>query len=131
MHGFETGTWPKERWTHGAHMVMALWYVLRTTEPETTVTVRENIKRYNEAVGGKNTDTSGYHETITIFWIWAVRNLFLAKEDPATPLVELAHKVIEFGDRSLPLHYYSREVLFSVEARRTYVPPDIKSFLED
>ena len=27
------------------------------------------VGRYNEAVGGKNTETSGYHETITVFWI--------------------------------------------------------------
>ena len=39
--------------------------------------MRDGVRRYNVATGGKNTEDSGYHETLTCFWI-AVAAAFLA-----------------------------------------------------
>ena len=87
--------------------------------------LRGRISAYNEATGVANTPQSGYHETITRFYVHVIR-AFLGSVDPDRPIDELAHALIEqWGDRNLPLQYYSPQRLFSVEARRTWVEPDL------
>jgi hypothetical protein len=66
---FEAGTLPKAQWTHGAHLLTGACYVHGLGEAAATEKMRTCVRRYNEAVGGKNTETSGYHETITVLWI--------------------------------------------------------------
>ena len=84
------------------------------------------IRRYNESVGGVNSDTEGYHETITRVFLRGVR-LFLGEADPKEPLHELVNELLlsPMGRRDWPLRFYSRERLFSVEARRAFIPPDL------
>lgn len=125
---FEARSLPKPCWTHQAHLIVALWYNLRHTAEEALNLVRENIKRYNEAVGTANTETSGYHETITVFYMWAVRR-FIADADPEASLVELANRLIRgrCAARSFPFEYYSRDLLLSTEARLKWLEPDLKT----
>jgi hypothetical protein len=87
------------------------------------------IRRFNESVGGVNSDSEGYHETITRSFLRAVR-LFLAEADPKAPLHELVNELLlsPMGRRDWPLRFYSRELLFSVEARRNFVEPDVAAF---
>ncbi|MFN3799004.1 MAG: hypothetical protein ACK4S5_16090, partial [Sphingobium yanoikuyae] len=63
--GFCACTLPKARWTHGAHFATALWLILRRPDIDAEIDMPGMIRRYNESVGGVNSDTSGYHETIT------------------------------------------------------------------
>ena len=81
----------------------------------------------NEAVGTENTATSGYHETITIFYMWAVRK-FIESASPNASLVELANALIrgKCAAKSFPFEYYSRALLLSSEARAIWVEPDLK-----
>ena len=65
---FESCELPKEKWTHEAHFVMALWYCWHQPLPLAIQSIKEGIKRYNLSIGGANTDHSGYHETITVFY---------------------------------------------------------------
>lgn len=125
---FETRTLPKPRWTHQAHLLVALWYSLRHRADDALNIVRENIRRYNEAVGTANTETSGYHETITVFYMWAVRK-FIADANPEASLVELANSLIsgKCAAKSFPFEYYSRDLLLSTEARMKWVEPDLKT----
>jgi hypothetical protein len=64
---FESGPLPKMRWTHAAHLLTGACYVHRLGQSSAINHMRACVRRYNEAVGGKNTATSGYHETITVF----------------------------------------------------------------
>jgi hypothetical protein len=41
--------------------------------------IRRGIIAYNAAVGTPNSDTRGYHETITAFYVWAIRNTCAAQ----------------------------------------------------
>jgi hypothetical protein len=125
---FEARTLPKPRWTHQAHLVVALWYSLRHKADDALTIVRANIRHYNEAVGTENTETSGYHETITVFYMWAVRK-FIADASPEASLVELANSLIcgKCAARSFPFEYYSRDLLLSTEARMKWVEPDLKA----
>lgn len=128
---FETCTLPKRKWTHQAHLIVALWHNLRYDADEALSLVRERITRYNESVGTANTETNGYHETITVFYMWAVRR-FLAGADPNASIVEVANALISSkgAEKNFPFEYYSRELLLSSEARQRFVEPDLKK-LED
>jgi hypothetical protein len=118
-------TLPKEQWTHEAHLRVGLWHVVHFDAPEALVLLRHRISRYNESVGTPNSDTSGYHETITRFYVSLIA-WFASGQDRSDPLDALARRLIEkYGDRDLPFRYYSRDRLFSVEARRGWVEPDL------
>ena len=126
---FENETLPKASWTHHAHLSVGLYYVLNYGKEEALHKIRINIKKYNVAVGGQNNDSSGYHETLTIFWIWSI-NEFLQTADKQLPAEELCKQLIEsnFSDRTFPFEFYSRDYLLSAKARLNFAEPDIKAF---
>ena len=72
---FETGTLPKSEWTHGAHVAAAASYLHGSNFEAVLPLMRARIRFFNEAVGGENTDTSGYHETLTCFWLLVIAEL--------------------------------------------------------
>jgi hypothetical protein len=75
--------------------------------------------------GTSNTDHSGYHETITRFYVWVI-DQFLQTADRSDGIDQLAEDLIRRrGEKDLPFRYYSRELLFSVLARRQWVEPDL------
>jgi len=120
-------TLPKLQWTHDAHLRVGLWHVLKHGEQQGMDLLRERIRAYNESVGTANTETSGYHESITRFYV-ALIGKFLANADRDLHIDELAGLLLErYGDRELPLKYYSRELLFSSKARLNWVEPDLSS----
>lgn len=119
-------TLPKSEWTHQAHLRAGLWHVRENGAVAALELLRRRIWAYNESVGTANTDTSGYHETLTRFYVTVI-DRFLASADRSLDLDALAGQLIDtHGDRKLPLHYYSEQHLFSVAARRSWVEPDLK-----
>ena len=117
---------PKKEWTHEAHLGTTTYLLLRRPDIDVDKHLPDLIRRYNESVGGVNDDTQGYHETITRAFIAGVR-LFLKEADLAAPLHELVNELLlsPMGRRDWPFRFYSRDRLFSVEARRHFVEPDI------
>ena len=124
--GLLARTLPREDWTHEAHLAASTYLVARRTDIDLDRELPGIIRRYNESVGGVNDDTQGYHETITRTFLHGVR-LFLAEADPDEPLHELVNELLlsPMGRRDWPLRFYSGERLFSVEARRHFVKPDL------
>jgi len=123
---FDDCTLPRAEWTHAAHLTVALWFLLEFDWPEATDRVRRGIRRYNAAHGIRPTPTGGYHETLTLFWLRTVRTFLEAGRNEARALVHLANELAETADKSLPLAHYTRERLFSPEARASWVEPDLK-----
>jgi hypothetical protein len=118
-------TLPKSEWTHEAHLRMGLWHLLRFSPLESLNLLRTRIRRYNEATGGENTATKGYHETITRFYVAIIADFVNSSERPRDQ-DELASMLIQkLGDRNLPLAYWSRERLFSEEARIGWLEPNL------
>ena len=119
-------TLPRPEWTHEAHLATCAWLILERPDIAPERDLPDLIRRYNESVGGVNSDTEGYHETITRVFLHGVR-LFLAEADLKEPLYELVNELLlsPMGRRDWPLRFYSAERLFSVEARRKFVPPDV------
>jgi hypothetical protein len=127
VRAFEAGTLARERWTHEAHLVIALWHVSRHPLPRATRLIREGIKCYNEAHGIRQTPDGGYHETLTLFWIKKVYQFLVAIKHREGLLLTLANELVKhYAEENLPLVYYSRELLFSSEARARWVEPDLK-----
>ncbi|HEX6784566.1 MAG TPA: hypothetical protein VF098_07925 [Sphingomicrobium sp.] len=116
----------KPEWTHEAHLATTLYLLLRRPELDLDRELPGFIRRYNESVGGVNSDTEGYHETITRVFLHGVR-LFLSEADRREPVHDLVNELLlsPIGRRDWPLRFYSPALLFSVEARRRFVEPDL------
>ncbi len=86
------------------------------------------IRSYNEATGVANTDGGGYHETITVASIRAA-NKVLAAHGDHVPLYAIVNTLLagELGHPDWLLRYWTRARLFSVEARRHWLDPDVTS----
>ena len=118
-------TLPKPEWTHAAHFAAAVW-VLTRPDMDAFRDMPGLIRAYNEATGVPNTDTEGYHESITLASLRAAR-AHLA-ERPAAPLSESLATLLAgpHGGSAWPLAYWTKPVLFSPAARRAWVEPDLQ-----
>jgi carbonic anhydrase len=123
-HALTERTLPKGEWTHHAHLRAGLWHVWHHGADDAVPLLRERITAYNASVGTANTDTSGYHETMTRFYVMVIA-AFLDGVDRAERLDAVADRLIAVhGDPALPLRYYTKRTLFSTAARRAWVEPD-------
>lgn len=123
--GLLAASLPREEWTHEAHLAACTWLVRHRPDIDIERALPAIISAYNVAVGGVNDDTQGYHETITQVYIAGVRaHLRELKTD--LPLYAAVNALLlsERGGRDLPLRFYSKDLLFSVQARRAFVLPD-------
>ena len=125
--GFRRRTLPQPRWTHQAHLTVGLWHVLNRPADLVLMELRQGITAYNEAVGTINDDAGGYHETITAFYLWAIRR-FVEESAKALPLLAFANALLAspYAAKTFPFEYYSRARLLSVAARRGWIEPDLK-----
>jgi hypothetical protein len=126
--GLLARTLTKDEFTHEAHLAATTWLVLRHPEIDLDSEMRGIISRFNESLGGVNDDTQGYHETITRAYLRGVR-LFLEEADTARPVHELVNELLRspMGRRDWPLRFWSKDILMSVAARRTFVAPDLRA----
>lgn len=117
---------PKERWTHAAHWAAALWLLRHDPAQARPAAMGAAIRAYNLSVGGENTETAGYHETITIASLRAAQ-AELARHAPETPLSQVLTHLLAgpLGKSDWPLTYWQRETLFSPQARRAWLAPDL------
>lgn len=126
--GLLARTLPRAEWTHEAHLAACLWLLTERPDIDAERDLPAIISAYNEAVGGVNDATQGYHHTITLTYVAAVRDL-LARVAPALSLTEKVNMLLAApqGRRDWPLTLYSHDRLFSVDARLSYLPPDLAS----
>ncbi len=124
---FRERTLPKSEWTHAAHLSVGTWHVDRYGVDEAVERLRRGIRALNDSHGTANTDSSGYHETITRAYAHLIAEFLgacteknsLAARVEALLASPLAHK-------NALLRYYSKERLMSVAARREWSSPDLK-----
>jgi hypothetical protein len=116
---------PKAEWTHTAHFATALWLLRNRPDLATSVEIREIIMRYNEATNTANTDSGGYHHTITLASMRAAAE-HLRRNSPDAPLHAVLRSLMAspLGHPDWLLSYWRRETLFSVAARRAWVERD-------
>ena len=130
VQGLIERTLSKSDWTHQAHL-RVVWHVLHHSDEVALQLLRQRISAYNNATGVANTAISGYQETITRFYVHVTRT-FVRSADARRPIDELAEELIaRFGDRRLPLRYYTQSRLFCAAARLSWMAPELKPLQGD
>jgi hypothetical protein len=124
VNGFLDRTLDKSLWTHQAHIIVAIWHLMKFDREDALCRLRSGIISYNLSKGGENTGQDGYHETMTIFW-WDIIDQFLDRH-PGDSYAEACDTFLQspMADKNFPFKYYSKEVLFSPSARSRFVNPD-------
>jgi hypothetical protein len=125
---FEACRLPKERWTHQAHLVAGFWYLSQQPMPGALDAIRQRIRSHNDAVGTPNTDSSGYHETITRLYLKGIAAHIAAHQALPFERSLAALLASPVAKKEWPLTYYSSQLLFSTKARREWVEPDLQPF---
>lgn len=125
---FEERTLMKDEWTHAAHLTVGLYYCFHHSFGEAKNLMRDGIHWLNDAHGTPNTDSSGYHETLTVFWLRKIADFVRSHEEEKSLSVLANILIASYNNPQLPLEIYSRELLFSAEARQKHVVPDLMSF---
>lgn len=120
---FEDATISREDWKHAEHLTVALHYLIDSDIDAATTRMRDGIFKLLGAFGVDLTKEMPYHETLTVFWMRTVAEFNAGSKN--STLLEKANALIERFDKDHPLKFYSREFLFSDEARARYVEPDI------
>ena len=119
VRGFEDTTLDMAKWTHAAHLTVALYFLQHHSRDEATRRMRDGLQRF---IAAKGVAPTAYHETITLAWM-AVVARFLEEHD-GDP--DLARELVrECCDKHYLLAFYSRDVLMSDAARTHWVPPDV------
>ena len=122
---FESCTLPRAVWNHQAHLTIAAWYLFDHPKALATNLIRQGIKAYNQSVGIATTKTSGYHETITLFYVELI-DAYLTTTG-RNSIVESTNGLLRsYGDPQIPLTFYSTRRLMSWEARLGWVDPDLR-----
>ena len=123
--GLLARTLPRAEWTHEAHIATTCWIIVERPDIRPERDLPDLIRRYNESVGGVNSDSEGYHETITQLFIRTLRAALARSEGEGLAARVNAILLAPEGGRDWPLRFYSRELLFSREARLGWVQPDL------
>jgi hypothetical protein len=123
VRGFETGTLPRNEFSHSSHLIVAMHYVRQMSVEDAINKMREGLMNHLRHVGVDFTKETPYHETLTVFWTRAVAD-FVASKNGAGVL-DIANELIETFDKNYPNKFYSSEHLFSDEARQTFVTGDL------
>jgi len=123
---FEDGLLPRARWTHRGHLTAGFWYLTLHPLAVALDTMRMRIRRHNEAVGTPNTDSSGYHETITRLYLLGIAAHIVRRAELRFEQSLAALLASPLTDSRWPLRFYSQQRLFSAEARRQWVEPDLE-----
>jgi hypothetical protein len=123
---FAAAAIPKAEWTRAAHLAIGAWHVARFGPDEALPRLRAGIRRLNESNGTPNTETAGYHETITAAYVRLLA-AFLAACPPDMPLAARVDRLLAgpLGARDVLLRFYTRATLTSARARAEWVEPDL------
>jgi hypothetical protein len=122
---FEDATVSPDAWKHAEHLTVALHYLSHHNIDTATEKMRKGIFKLLAAFKVDLSKEMPYHETLTVFWMRTVAD-FNASKNGAT-LLDKANDLITKYDKDYPLKFYSRDLLFSDEARRMFVNGDLET----
>ncbi|MEM7536770.1 MAG: GNAT family N-acetyltransferase [Chloroflexota bacterium] len=113
----------RELWTHTAHFVVVTCLLVARPDDTNLDVMRTLIKANNLHMGIENTDTGGYHETLTWFYLHEVKNVLagagtLDRYEAVRLVLQSPIVAIDY-----PGQFYDKRNLFSVEARRSVLQP--------
>ena len=116
----------KSEWTHEGHFATALWLLRHRPDLTRPDEIRHLIMRFNDVSGTINSDTSGYHHTITVASLRGASDC-LHRLGPDVLLHQALQVIMTspLGRSDWLLVHWMHETLFSVAARKKWVEPDL------
>lgn len=129
IRGFEDTTISRDDWKHAEHLTVALHYLSLHDIEAATEKLRSGIFRLLKAFGVDMSKDMPYHETLTIFWMRTVAKFNMSKN--GLSLLAKANELVANYDKDFPLRFYSREYLFSDDARAKFVEGDLTQALSE
>lgn len=120
---FEDCSIDRTDWGHPEHLIVAYLYSREYDRDATYRKMKEGIFRLLEAFGVDTGKEMPYHETLTVFWITVVHEF--ASACATVGILEACEVLTATFDKHYPARFYSRELLFSDEARVRFVAPDL------
>jgi len=117
---FEAATISPSEFRHSAHIAVGLAYLAAAPLGEATERMRKGLQSLSD-----RHNATGYHETLTRFWMRLLDHLTQARYSHL-PLYERVNAVIEsHGSMSPVFAHYRNGTVFSPEARAGWVDPDL------
>jgi len=121
LDAFESGAIPPGDFHHQDHLRLTWLLLRRDGLAAGSDRVAGGIRHYAQGHG----QGPRYHETMTRFWTWIVGHAIAA--EPAVdsfPAFKAAFPLLL--DKSLPFRHWSREAIFTSQARAEWVEPDLQ-----
>ncbi|MDF2456863.1 MAG: hypothetical protein K0R51_2856 [Cytophagaceae bacterium] len=123
---FNSNTLPKSEWTHSAHLIVGLWHITTCDFSDAVCQLRSKIISLNKFHGTVNDGQSGYHETLTVFWLKVMHEHI--KHNPSYSFGESVTTFLNspLASREYPFEFYKKEDLLSSDYRAVYHEPTFK-----
>jgi hypothetical protein len=121
---FEAAAIPRDRWTHRDHVRMAFLYLRDHSFDDALCRIRSGIRALNHANQVPETDTTGYHETVTVAWAKLIRSA-IQVHGPSSTFSAFISANPHLRHKSLLRLYYTRERILASNAKSTFVAPDL------
>jgi len=119
----ESCEFPVSEFDHRAHLRLAYIYLVDQDVETAIQCMRATLLRLLQHVG---VDPSAkFHETLTKAWVLAVRH-FMVRTNTSESADQFINANPEMLDSKIMMTHYSAEVLFSNEARRAFVEPNLE-----
>lgn len=120
---FETCTFARDDWRHADHLVVGNHYLSENDFDTALTKMRGGIFKLLRSFAVDLNVEMPYHETLTIFWLKTIDDFRQTKSGASN--LEICNEIIENFDKDYPLKFYSRNILFSEEARKSFVNGDL------
>ena len=109
------------RFDHKAHVRLAYIYPCENETDTAYLKVRNSVQVF---LVHNVVDADKYHETLTHAWILAVKHLMTSTR-PTPSAADFISSSPSLLDTKIMLTHYSAATLFSEEARRVFIKPDL------
>jgi len=123
VESFERGTISEKEWRHAEHLIVGLYYLENHDFDTALSNMRNGIFNLLRAFRVDLTKEMPYHETLTVFWMKTVENFRQSRNNAS--IERIGEELIENFEKDYPLKFYSRDLLFSDDARARYIEGDL------
>ncbi len=117
---FESQTLENAAFRHREHV--RLTWIYLTGEPPAAVEAR--LCRALLALAASHGVAQRFHHTLTVAWVHIIESA--RRSHPDMPFDALVDACPSLLDKDAPLAYYTRDALYSDEARARWVEPNLK-----
>ncbi len=118
---FAAGKLLPGQFDHAAHLRLAYVHLALNGPEKAPSTFRDSLTGFLRHHG---IDPGKFHETLTQAWLQAVWH-FMQRFGNTAGSEEFLQKSAVLHDPKVMLTHYTKEVLFSQDARKRFVPPDL------